>query len=444
MNTMATARTTTRRTALTGLGALGVMTTAGACSLLPGEDETPAGGADPTTSDAVSDGGGATTEPAPEPGTTFDEWAAREDLRTVEIDLAAADERTGLEPGELERKDRFGAWASPGFPEDSPVLAAEPLALDPEAAEALGGDAVARDALRGVLVQAIIEIADSPLLLESDNSRFEEVAPPLMEALGLDAFDPAAFAPMFEEVPLSGTPVPGEGLPEVYDFEPAPYPEGGPRMSVLETSSLLSRMPAGAPFSAAGAAMIASVRGAVPIVREGEEAVLRREVSFLLGIEDGGMNALMSYVISTGPALAIADAEELPLIEPTEVPEDWQELTLGRLVAAVPSGLGQAEEVELSASVRDESGSTVAAITLYRLPVASPYQLGPAHHAARAEVDGADLVTAELTAGGEAGLILTVRVHVGEEEYHVQLNGLSEEEAPVIAHQVLAGLRVEG
>ena len=49
-----------------------------------------------------------------------------------------------------------------------------------------------------------------------------------------------------------------------------------------------------------------------------------------------------------------------------------------------------------------------------------------------------------LTAGGEAGLILTVRVHVGEEEYHVQLNGLSEEEAPVVAHQVLAGLRVEG
>ena len=92
--------------------------------------------------------------------------------------------------------------------------------------------------------------------------------------------------------------------------------------------------------------------------------MLRREVSFLLGIEDGGMNALMSYVISTGPALAIADAEELPLIEPTEVPEDWQELTLGRLLAAVPSGLGQVEEVELSASVRDESGSTVAAITL--------------------------------------------------------------------------------
>ena len=87
--------------------------------------------------------------------------------------------------------------------------------------------------------------------------------------------------------------------------------------------------------------------------------------------------------------------------------------------------------------MRDESGSTVAAITLYRLPVASPYQLEPARHAARA-----DLVTAELTASGEAGLILAVRVHVREAEYHVRSDGLTEEDAPVVAHQALAGLRV--
>ena len=31
-----------------------------------------------------------------------------------------------------------------------------------------------------------------------------------------------------------------------------------------------------------------------------------------------------------------------------------------------------------------------------------------------------------------------------EEEYHVQVNGRSAEEAPVVAHQMLAGLRVEG
>lgn len=58
------------------------------------------------------------------------------------------------------------------------MLAAEPLTLDPAAAEALGGDAAARDALRGVLVQTTIEIADTPLLLEADNSRFEELPPP--------------------------------------------------------------------------------------------------------------------------------------------------------------------------------------------------------------------------------------------------------------------------
>lgn len=118
MSTGAITRTTTRRTALTGLGALGVVTTAGACSLLPGGDEEPAAGTDPAPSDAGSDGGGASSEPAPEPGTTFDDWAAVEDLRLVEIDTAAADERTRIEPGPLEREDRFGTWASPGFPDD--------------------------------------------------------------------------------------------------------------------------------------------------------------------------------------------------------------------------------------------------------------------------------------------------------------------------------------
>src|SRR5699024_9289318 len=75
---------------------------------------------------------------------------------------------------------------------------------------------------------------------------------------------------------------------------------------------------------------------------------------------------------------------------------------------------------------------------------ASPYLLGPVRHVARVEVDGADLVTAEVNAGGDAGLLLTMRVHLGEDQYHVQLTGLTEEDAPVIAHQVLAGLRAKG
>lgn len=431
-----------RRTALAGLGMAGIAGTVAACSLLPGEETADDGR--PTGGSGSSDEEETTAEPAPEPGTTFEGWASEEDLKPVEIDVAAVNERTGLGPGQVEREDRFGTWFSPGFPEDSPVYTAEPLELDPAAAEALGGDEVARNALLTVLVTAIIDIADTPLLLEADNSRSGEVAPVVLEALGLTAYNPDDFAPMFEESPLAGSPVTGEGLPEVYGFEPAPYPEDGSRMSVLESSRTLARMPAGAPFAGESSALTASVRGVVPIEREGEEGFLRREISFLLGLEDGGQNALLSYAVSTGPAVPIAEPDELPLAEPTEVPEEWQEISLGRLVAAIPSGLGELREGELSTSLLDEDGRPVAAITLYRLPVPSPYLLGPVRHVARVEVDGADLVTAEVNAGGDAGLLLTVRVHLGEDQYHVQLNGLAEEDAPVIAHQVLAGLRVTG
>lgn len=444
MNTMATARTTTRRTALTGLGALGVMTTAGACSLLTGgQEETPTGGADPSPSEEPSDDGG-TTEPAPEPGTTFDEWAAPEDLQRVDIDTAAADERSGLEPGSLERKDRFGSWASPAFPEDSPLIAAEPLEVDAEAVEALGGDSAARSRLRDVLVQTIVEIADTPLLFEADNSRYGEIGPALVKALGLDGFDPTAFDPLFEEVQISGSQTLDEGVPEAFALEPAPYPDGGPRMSILDATSLITRLTEGATFESAGAGLIASARGVVPIVREGEEGFLRREVSFLLGIEDGGMNALMSYVVASMPTLAIADAEELPLIEPTEVPEDWEEISFGHITAMLPPEQGEVVEVELGTSRVGEDGNRTAGITLFRLPIPSPDLLDSVLHAARVEVDGADLVTAEVSSGGPEGMILNVRAHVGAEEYHVQLDGLSAEDAPVIAHQVLAGLRVEG
>lgn len=444
MSTGAITRTTTRRTALTGLGALGVVTTAGACSLLPGGDEEPAGGTDPAPSDAGSDGGGASSEPAPEPGTTFDDWAAAEDLRLVEIDTAAADERTRIEPGPLEREDRFGTWASPGFPDDSPLLTAEPLEFDAEAAAALGGESEARSALRDVLLQTVVEVADTPLLLEADNSRSGEIGPVLVKAFGLEGFDPSAFDPLFEQVPISGAPTPEVGVPEMFDLEPAPYPEDGPRMSVLDTSSLLARVPEGTTFPGAGAALVAFVRGVVPIVREGEDGFLRREVAFYLGVEDGRMNALMTYVVATVPTLAISDAEELPLVEPTEVPEDWQEISFGRLTAAIPPTSGELEEVELGISSVDEDGTRKGGITLFRLPVPSPYLLDAVLYAARAEIGGADLVTAAVSRGGEDGMVVAVRVHVGEEEYRVQVNGVSAEEAPVLAHQVLAGIRVEG
>src|SRR5699024_12343886 len=81
MSTGTTARTTTRRTALTGLGALGVATTAGACSLLPGGDEAPVGETDPAPDDAGSDGGGASPKTGPGAGTSLQQRSTRQGRR---------------------------------------------------------------------------------------------------------------------------------------------------------------------------------------------------------------------------------------------------------------------------------------------------------------------------------------------------------------------------
>ena len=126
------------------------------------------------------------------------------------------------------------------------------------------------------------------------------------------------------------------------------------------------------------------------------------------------------------------------------MPEDWEEISFGHITAMLPPEQGEVVEVELGTSRVGEDGNRTAGITLFRLPIPSPYLLDSVLHAARVEVDGADLVTAEASSGGPEGMILNVRAHVGAEEYHVQLDGLSAEDAPVIAHQVLAGLRVEG
>lgn len=103
-------RRTTRRTALAGLGALGLVTTASACSLLPGlggGDEEAETSPSAEGDGGASDGGGEPVEEPPaEPGTTFEGWASEEDLDLVELDTAAADAEFGTEKGSLEREDR--------------------------------------------------------------------------------------------------------------------------------------------------------------------------------------------------------------------------------------------------------------------------------------------------------------------------------------------------
>ena len=56
--------------------------------------------------------------------------------------------------------------------------------------------------------------------------------------------------------------------------------------------------------------------------------------------------------------------------------------------------------VTIWAAEVDEDGNRTAGITLFRLPIPSPYLLDSVVHAARVEVDGADLVTAAVSSSG--------------------------------------------
>ena len=439
MNTMATARTTTRRTALTGLGALGVMTTAGACSLLPGEDETPAGGADPTTSDAGSDGGGATTEPAPEPGTTFDEWAAAEDLALVPLDLAAADREVGLVPGQLDREDRFGTWVSPGFAEDSPLLTDEPLSVDPTAEELFGGRDVTVGAATGVLVQTILEILDTPLLLEADNSRSGEVSAALVERLGVSEQLLPAFDELFAEVPVSGMFSGGEGLPERYGFTPREYPSDGPRMHVLQSATAVEMLDLP---EIRGPLVLASAQGALPIETDDGRDLLVRTVSFGLGLDAENGSALMVFSVNAAPTVHLEDPAALPVVEATEVPGDWQEHTLLDFVVSLPADFGEPAISEVGLDFRD--GERRGSVMRCLLAAPSPYPLSGTRHVARAEVSGAELAVAAVGLGIDGTHTVGVMVHRGQETFSVQLHDVTEDEAPLLAHQVLAGLRLEG
>ena len=76
------------------------------------------------------------------------------------------------------------------------------------------------------------------------------------------------------------------------------------------------------------------------------------------------------------------------------------------------------------------------------LAVPSPYPLSAARHVARAEVPGAELAVAAVGPGMDALLTVSVTLHRGQETFSVQLHDVTEEEAPQLAHQLLAGLRL--
>lgn len=438
MGTGTTLRGTTRRTALAGIGALGVMTTAGACSFLPGlgEDEDPAGTGAPQDEDGSDEGSEeASQEPTEKPGSTFDAWASEEDLDLVELDLAAADEEFGTAKGQKEREDRYGTWWSPGFPEESPIFTDEPRNIDPRAADLLGGREDMLASAAGVLVQTIVEILDTPLLLEEDNSRSGEVAPALIEAFGLEGVDVAVFDGLFAEVPVSGSPSPDEGLPERYDFAPAEYPADGPRMSVLEAVTEIEHLELEG-FS--GPLFLASVRGAVPVRQDGEDLPLVRTVTYGLALDEGNGAVLMVYRVNAAPCVHVEDPSALPTVEGTEVPEDWTEHTLRGLTLSLPPATGSPAVTEVGLMFQD--GEQRGSVMRTGLGTPSPYPLPGARHVARVEVPGADLAVATVAMGLEGTYTVGVTLHQEGELYTVQLHDVPQEEAPILAHQLLAGL----
>lgn len=438
-----TARTasgrTTRRTALGALGMLGVVTAAGGCGLLPGAEEEPTAAPDPGSSPAeASDGGGATAEPATEPGTTFDDWAVEADLELVELDLAGADQQFGTQKGQIEQHDRYGTWFSPGFSEDSPVFTTEPVAIDPAAEAALGGRETLVGSSIGVLVQSILHILDTPLLLEQDNSRSGEVAPVLVESLGLDEAFLPSFDELFADVPVAGVLGDGEGLPETYGMEPLPYPADAHRLHLLEARTEVEMLELSA---LTGPLFLASTRGALPVTTADGERMLVRTATFGLALAVDGRTALMQYSTNAAPSVHLEDPSTLPVVEGTEVPSGWVEHTLRDLTVALPEEVGEPDVSEIG--LLFTGGERRASVVRHRLAAPSPYPLAATRHVARAEVPGAELAVLEHGVGPGSEFTVSITVHRGDEQFSVRLHDLTEKESAVSAHQLLAGLRLD-
>lgn len=427
----------TRRTALTGLGAMGLAALAGCLPQEGGEPaDEPSAAAEETSAPEASDAGGEGS-PAPEPGTDFTGWAAEKDLSVVALDLEATDREFGTRAGRLEREDRYGTWLSPGFAEDSPVFTAQPLRIDPKAEELFGGQEATRGAVTGVLVQTILEILDTPLLLEADNSRSEEVSTALTEALGIaDELRPT-FDELFAEVPVSGAFTPDQGLPESYGFEPREYDPDSHRMHLLQAGTAVELLELS---ELTGPLVLASAQGVLPITADDGRELLVRDVTFGLAIDAEGGSVLMVYTVNAAPALALEDPAALPVVAGTEVPADWQEHTVGRLGVALPPDLGEPAYSEVGFTFGQ--GERRCSIMRSLLAAQSPYPVTAARHVARAEVPGAELVVISAGMGMDQLLTLAVTVHLGKESVRVQLHDVTEEEGPVLAHQLIAGLQI--
>lgn len=423
-----------RRALLLGSAALPLAS----CGLIGGPDTSDGadgGGPDPAASDGGASDGGADR---PIPRLTTDDWAVPAELESTPPDLAAADQRYGLGPGTVERSDGFGDWVSPGFPEDGEILAPEVRIDDvegftPEQAQTVG---------RVLLVTCIQTILDSPLALAEDNGRAVEVSPELLESFGLSDVDPHAFDDVFtQQIPLTGTGDPERSALDRYGIEPQPYTAGQPRIHLLDHGVRI-RPPQ---FDWEGPSIHASARGVIPVVTEAGEDLLVREASLMLNIGEGKDEGLVVIACGLGAGVAtwLQDPTVLPEITAdAEVPEDWIEHTLGTFTARLPLEGGEPTIHDLGLSVVGADGRPSASLSEFVLPLAAPFPVTRSEAAARFPVDGADLVVAMISEEDDGTATVLVRVHHDGLGHRIQLFGRHPEEAPFLAHQVVAGLAI--
>lgn len=432
------AGTPTRRRVFTGLAAAPLLGVLASCSsLLPGEGNHPEATVEPSPSDpgVPSDGGGSPSDGGgaaqPEP---FAGWADPAEVGTASVDLAAVDDRFGTMRGQLERSDRYGTWSSPGLPEDSPVFTHEPASISPEA-EAVADRQTLIALARSVLVQNIVQILDSSLLFEADNARSTEISPALVEAFSLEGIDPQAFDGLFEQIQISGSPVPDRGVPEVYELEPAPYAPDQPRLHLLEIGSTVDRIQDPA---MEGVRVTASASAAFPVIIDGAEMLWHRSTTLTVGLSDQDGSVLMAFGVgASGVAHWVESPESLPLLEAPAAPEGWTEHTVDALTASMPAQLEARATIERGLML-GERPDPAGTINHHLLPAPAPLPLGNGQHVARGEVPGASFAVVEVDEIEDGRAIITLIAQTQSDQYRVQLTGFPYEEAEELAHGLLA------
>lgn len=152
---------------------------------------------------------------------------------------------------------------------------------------------------------------------------------------------------------------------------------------------------------------------------------------------------MIACSLGAGNPVWLADPAMLPEIPiEAEPPADWTEHTVGLFRARLPHEGAEPVVHDLGVTVRGDDGRTKTSLAQFVLPVGDPYPMPRATAMARATVPGADLVTMGVNEEEDGTALVSVRVHQKGLAHHIQLFRRTLEEAPLLAHQIVAGLRL--